>query len=443
MTSLHLPRAAERRERVFQRLGPGALLLPAARLALRSADSEFPFRQDSDFHYLTGFGEPDAVCVLRQAPEPRFVLFVRPRDRDAEIWNGRRAGVEGACAQYGADAAYPLAELETRLPELLRDTDTLFYALGRDSVMDARVLALVAEHRRTRPRRGRGIIRIDDPGPIVHEMRILKDSYELDRMRAAARVTCAAHARIMREARPGMHEFEIEAMLEHDFRTSGASGPAYGSIVGAGDNATILHYRDNRSVLCEGQAVLVDAGCEMDSYASDVTRTFPAGTRFTTEQAALYDLVLAAQLAAIDTVRPGARFGDAHDRAVDVLCAGLVDLGFVTGPAARVRDSGDYRTYYMHRTGHWLGLDVHDVGLYDVSGASRVLEPGMIVTVEPGLYVAADAASAPAAFRGIGVRIEDDVLVTPDGNDVLTAAAPKRRSEIEALRAAAAGTVRT
>ncbi len=439
MTLSHLPRAAERRERVLERLGPAALLLPAARLTLRSADSEFPFRQDSDFHYLTGFDEPDAVCVLRQAPEPRYVLFVRPRDRDAEIWNGRRAGVEGACAKYGADAAYPLSELETRLPELLQDCETLCYALGRDSIMDARVLGLVAEHRRTRPRRGRGIVRIEDPGPVVHEMRILKDAYELDRMRVAARVTCTAHARVMRDARPGMHEFEIEAMLEHEFRTSGASGPAYGSIVGTGDNATILHYRENRSQLQEGQAVLVDAGCEVDSYASDVTRTFPAGTRFTSEQAALYDLVLDAQLAAIETVRPGARFSDAHDRAVDVLCAGLVDLGFLTGPAARVRESGDYRTYYMHRTGHWLGLDVHDVGLYDVGGASRVLEPGMVVTVEPGLYVAADAEGAPAAFRGIGIRIEDDVLVTVDGNEVLTAAAPKGRQEIEALRSVAAG----
>ena len=248
----------------------------------------------------------------------------------------------------------------------------------------------------------------------------------------------AAHRRVLRDARPGMYEYELEAMFEHEFRTGGGNGPAYGSIVGAGDNATILHYRENRSRLQDGQLVLVDAGCEYGSYAADVTRTFPAGGSFSPEQAALYDVVLEAQQAAIDVVRPGARFGDSHDRALDVLCRGLVDVGLLEGPAARVRESGDYRAYYMHRTGHWLGLDVHDTGLYDVGGESRVLEPGMVLTVEPGLYVASDSA-APAAFRGIGIRIEDDVLVTAAGHDILTSDAPKTRREIEALRAVVVG----
>ena len=439
MTTTQVARAQARRERLFQRLGDGVLLLPAAHLALRSADSEFPFRQDSDFFYLTAFDEPDAVCVLRGGADPKFVLFVRPRDRDAEIWNGRRVGVEGAQAIYGAEAAYPIDELPARLPELLRDTETLYYALGRDLPLDRTVVNLMLEHRRTRPRRGRGIVRLEDPATIVHEMRVVKDGWELDRMRTAASITCAAHTRIQREARAGMREYELEAILENEFRSHGATGPAYGSIVGTGDNATILHYRENRSQLQDGQLVLVDAGCEFDFYASDVTRTFPVGMAFTAEQAALYDVVLEAQLAAIEAVQPGARFGQSHERALDVLCAGLVDLGLLDGPAARVRESGDYRAYYMHRTGHWLGLDVHDVGLYDIDGESRVLEPGMVLTVEPGLYVAPDETRAPAAFRGVGIRIEDDVLVTATGHEILTSGAPKTRSEIEALRAVVVG----
>jgi Xaa-Pro aminopeptidase len=269
-------------------------------------------------------------------------------------------------------------------------------------------------------------------------MRLLKDPYELACMRTAAAITCDAHRRILREARPGMYEYELQSVLEHEFRSRGAAGPAYGTIVGAGANATVLHYVDNRDLLQDGQLVLVDAGCEFESYAADITRTFPAGGAFTPEQAVVYDLVLAAQREALATVRPGARFIEAHDRAVEVLCAGFVELGLVAGPPERARDSGDYKKYYMHRTGHWLGLDVHDVGLYEANGESRRLEPGMVLTVEPGIYVAPDQDDAPAAFRGIGVRIEDDVLVTAAGHEVLTAAVPKERTEIESLRAVAA-----
>jgi Xaa-Pro aminopeptidase len=430
-------RAAARRARVLDALAPrDAALFPAAHVTLRSADSDYAFRQDSDFHYLTGYPEPDAVCVLVPGSATPYVLFVRPKDRDAEIWTGRRAGVEGARRHYDADAAYPIAELAPRLAELLRDVETLHVALGRNADFDRIVLDLVNEQRRTRPRTGRGIVALRDPALLVHELRLIKESWELDRMRAAASITAAAHAELMRVTRPGMRESELEAHIEHAFRRHGATGPAYGTIIGGGDNATILHYRDNCDPLREGDLVLVDAGCELELYAADVTRTFPVGAGFTPEQAALYDVVLEAQRAAIATVKPGGRFGDAHDAAVEVLCRGLVELKLLDGSPEEVRATNAYRAYYMHRTGHWLGLDVHDVGLYQVDGESRVLEPGMVVTVEPGLYVAADAEAAPAAFRGIGIRIEDDVLVTPAGNEVLTAAAPKDRHAIEALRAA-------
>jgi Xaa-Pro aminopeptidase len=426
-------RTAARRQAYQKRLAGATALLPGAHNVVRSADSDFPFRQDSDLYYLTGLDEADAVCVLRPE-EPCFVLFVLPRDRDAEVWNGRRIGVEGARDAFGADAAFPIGELETRLPELLRDVDTLHYAFGHDAAMDARVVRLVNEQRRLRPRRGHGIVRIEDPTLLLHEMRVFKDAYELERMRTAAAITCDAHRALMRETRPGQREYELQARLEREFRSRGASGPAYGSIVGGGANATVLHYVTNEDVLRDGDLVLVDAGCELDGYAADVTRTFPVGASFSPEQAAVYEVVLEAQRQAIATVRPGASFIDAHDTAVRVLCEGMVSLGLVEGPAERARESGDYRQYYMHRTGHWLGLDVHDVGLYEENGLSRRLEPGMVLTVEPGLYIAADAGAAPERFRGIGVRIEDDVLVTATGHEILTAAVPKTIAEIEALR---------
>jgi Xaa-Pro aminopeptidase len=428
-------RTAARRQAYLKRLGNGAALLPGTHNVVRSADSDFPFRQDSDFYYLTGLEEADAVCVLRPDAAEPFVLFVLPRDRDQEIWTGRRVGAEGAKEFYGADAAFPISEMDTRLPDLLRDVDTLHYALGHDAAMDQRVLRIAGEQRKIRPRRGHGIVRFEDPSVVLHEMRLLKDDYELGRMRAAAAITCEAHRLLMRETRPGLQEYELQAMLEYQFRSRGASGPAYGSIVGGGANATVLHYVTNRDRLQDGQLVLVDAGCELDCYASDVTRTFPVGASFTPEQAAVYQVVLDAQLQAIATVRPGATFIAAHDIAVRVLCEGLVDLGLVEGPVDRAIESSDYRKYYMHRTGHWLGLDVHDVGLYESGGESRRLEPGMVLTVEPGIYIAADDPTAPAAFRGIGVRIEDDVLVTSGGAEILTAAVPKAIAEIEALRA--------
>lgn len=438
MNDILLARAAARRARLLESLGSAAAFLPGAAGVLRSADSEFPFRQNSDFHYLTAFPEPDAACLLRPGADQPFVLFVRPKDRDAEIWSGRRFGVDRAREIFGADSVHPIGEIDTRLPELLRDVDTLHYALGHDERWDRLVLRTLAEHRRTRPRRGRGLVRIEDPALLLHEMRLYKDDYEIGRMRAAAAITRQAHARLLRDTRPGMYEYELEAMLESEFRARGAAGPAYSSIVASGANATILHYRDNRDRLREGDLVLVDAGCEVDLYAADVTRTFPIGAAFTPQQADLYQVVLEAQRRAIDCVRPGARFTEAHERAVETLCAGMADLGLLAVPADEARETGAYKQYSMHRTGHWLGLDVHDVGLYEVGGAARLLEPGMVVTVEPGIYVAEDALAAPADFRGIGVRIEDDVLVTAGGAEVLTDGIPKERDEIETLRASTA-----
>jgi Xaa-Pro aminopeptidase len=430
--------AADRRGRLVAQASTGAILIPAAHVRVRNADSDYPFRQDSDFYYLTGFEEPDAVCVLRPGQEPSYVLFVRPKDREAEIWGGRRAGIEQAIDMYGADAAYAIDELPERLPKLLRDVDVLYYAWGRDEKLDGELEKIVIEHRRTRPRRGRGIVSVVDPGTLLHEMRLVKDAYEIECMRAAAAASVAGHLRVLREARPGMHEYELEAMLEYEFRVRGARAPAYGSIVGSGANATILHYRENRARLVDGELVLIDAGAEVDLYACDITRTFPVGNRFTQEQRALYELVLAAQTEAIDAVQPGAAFSAPHDRALTVLCEGLVSLGLLEGPAERVRESGDYRRFYMHRTSHWLGLDVHDVGLYTVEGASRCFAPGMVLTVEPGLYIGAELEQVAAPFRGLGMRIEDDVLVTESGHEVLTRDVPKALEAIEALRGASA-----
>ena len=402
---------------------------------MRNADAEYPFRQDSDFHYLTGFPEPDALCVLRDRA-PRYVLFVRPRDPSAETWTGRRAGVEGAMHTYGADAAYPIDEIAQRLPELLGDAETLHYAWGHDRDLDREMQRILVEQRRSRPRRGHGLVTVHDPTPNLHEMRLRKDAYELERMRAAAAASAAGHLRVLREARAGMREYELAAMLEYEFRIRGARAPAYGTIVGAGDNATILHYRDNDGTLAEDRLVLVDAGAEMDLYAADVTRTFPVGARFSPAHRALYEVVLAAQERAIALVRPGCRFHQPHDAAVETLCEGLVHLGLCAGPVERVRESGDFRRFYMHRTSHWLGLDVHDAGLYTVDGDARAFEPNMVVTVEPGLYVSARFDDVPEEFRGCGIRIEDDVLVTADNHEVLTAAVPKDVAAIEQLRSA-------
>ncbi len=424
---------AERRARFLEQMGPGAVaILCGAKLCTRSADTHYPFRQDSDFHYLTGFDHPHAAAVLRSDGGPRFTLYVEPRQREAEIWTGRRPGVEGALADYDADAAKPIQNFLDDLPELARAARRIYCVLGRNAAFDAKLLETL-EQARLHSRRGvlpaEAII---DPRNLLHEMRLYKTTAEVDLLRRAAEITCAAHREAARLAQPGRREYELQAALEYTFRILGSAGPAYSSIVGGGANATILHYTENRDVLREGQLVLIDAGCEFESYASDVTRVYPIGGRFQGAARELYEVVLAAQAAALAVAAPGPTLERVHAATVSALVEGLLALGLLAGSAEECIAKESYRRYYMHRTSHWLGLDVHDAGAYTQDGKARPLEAGMVFTVEPGLYVAEDDVEAAARFRGIGVRIEDDVLITKNGSEVLTAAIPKQPEAVEA-----------
>ncbi len=427
---------AQRRRALMDRLGPdAAAVLVAAPVSVRSHDVEYPYRQNNDFLYLTGFVEPEAVALLLPGhPKEEFILFVRPRDPEREAWTGRRAGVEGAVSTYGAQAAYTVDKLDEKIGEYVGERDRLYYTFGRDTAFNQRVLGWMLQWQMLRPRSGKGPMAVLDPAEIVHEMRLIKSADELACMRRAIAIATEGHDAAMRRARAGMREYEIEAVLDYTFRRLGATGPAYPSIVAAGANATILHYTTNDQQLQAEDLVLVDAGAEYAGYCSDITRTFPVGTRFGAAQREIYDLVLQAQLAGIDTVRPGARIDEPHARAVDVLVDGLLALGLLSGDRQEIISKEQYRSFYMHRTSHWLGMDVHDVGKYKLEGAARVLEPGMVLTVEPGLYIAADRASVDPRYLRIGVRIEDDVLVTAGGHEVLSAAIPKRPDDIEALR---------
>jgi Xaa-Pro aminopeptidase len=422
-----------RRERFCKTMGSGAAVFASTPVAMRNNGVEHEFRQDSDLYYLTGFDEPESVLILTtEHAEHRSVLFVRPRDPTREIWDGPRAGVEGAVAKFGVDAAFPIAELPTRLPEYLQDVPRLFYRLGRDSRFDARVLRAI-EIVRAKARMGVSAPReIVDPGTVVHEMRLRKSASEIEAMLRAAEITAKAHLRAMHAARPGRYEYEIEAELLRAFRVNGAERAAYGSIVGSGPNATVLHHRRNDRLMEAGDLLLIDAGAEYSYYACDVTRTYPISGRFTQPQRAIYELVLTAQLAAIAAVRTGATLNDIHREALEVLVAGLIKLGLIEGPSSLAIEQERYKPYYMHRTSHWLGMDVHDVGDYFVSKRPRELEAGFVLTVEPGLYIAPGSPCDPA-WHGIGVRIEDDVLVTDDGPHVLTAAIPKRVEDLEGI----------
>jgi Xaa-Pro aminopeptidase len=427
---------ARRRAELMRRLGPRAALLVQSPPELRHGSVAHRFRQASDLYYLTGFAEPETTLLVRPGAEhEQFVLFVRPRDKEREVWDGRRAGVEGAVAQYGADAAYPAAELGKRLPALLANLDELHVAIGDERGLTQLVVRALTELRATERRGQRPPRAIVDPRAVLHEMRLIKSREEIDILRRAATITAEAHTAAMHTAAPGVGEHELEAVIDYTFRRRGGSGPGYNTIVGSGDNATILHYVENDRTLAAGDLVLVDAGCEVDFYTADVTRTFPAGDRFSDAQRRVYQVVLDTQEKAIAMTRPGVTIDDIHARVVDWLTEGMVALGLLAGPASERVADGAYRTYYMHRTSHWLGMDVHDVGDYNRRGQAapdpRPLEPGMVITIEPGLYIAADDASAPAELRGIGVRIEDDVLVTDGGHEVLTAAVPKSVADVE------------
>jgi Xaa-Pro aminopeptidase len=425
---------AERRVRFLAALPAGSLaLFAAAPVSIRSGDVEYRYRQDNDFYYLTGFPEPEALCLLDSAgPEP-FVMFVRPRDADRETWTGRRFGVEGARERFGADAAHTVDRFDEILPKLLDNRERLFVTLGRDERLNQRVLEHVRRSQATRERSGTPALALLSPTDVLHDMRLHKRPEELERMRRAAAISAVAHREALALARPGVNEQEIEAAIDYAFRRLGGVGPAYPSIVASGANATILHYIDNDRRLESGDLLLIDAGAEYDHYCADVTRTYPVGGKFGDDARRVYDVVLAAQQAAIDKVAPGVTFDDVHDAALRVLVDGLRSLGALSMPAAEVIEKAAYRPFYMHRTSHWLGMDVHDVGKYRLDDKPRVLAPGMVLTVEPGLYFSASVDAGAARFRGIGVRIEDDVLVTEAGHEVLTAEIPKDAAELERL----------
>ncbi len=425
----------ERRRRFLAAIGEGAVaILPSAPVAVRSNDVEYVYRQDNDLYYLTGFTESHCAAIFAPGhPDGEFAMFVPPRDKERETWTGKRAGVEGAMIDYGADKAYTIDEFDKTAPHYLEHASRLYYALGSDEQMNRHVLAMVHGAQAMRPRTGAGPTSILDPREILHEARLKKEPGELELMRRAIAISAEAHKRAMAEARGGMMEWEVEALVDYTFRKNGAAGPSYPSIIASGPNAAVLHYVTNDRELRQGELLLIDAGCEYRFYASDVTRTFPINARFSSLQGALYEVVLDAQLKAIETIKPGVRVEDPHNAAVDVLVDGMRHLGLLTGSKDEIMSSGSYCRFYMHRTSHWLGMDVHDVGLYRVGGESRVLEPGMVLTVEPGIYIASDDEEAAESFRGIGIRIEDDVLVTSSGHEVMTSAVPKTIADIEAL----------
>jgi Xaa-Pro aminopeptidase len=437
--AVNIPRElfANRRQRFLTAIPDGVAVLPSAPVSVRSNDVEFIYRQDNDFYYLTGFAEPESVAVFAPGNAGgQFILFVRPRDRERETWTGKRAGVEGAVADFGADRAYHIDELDHVLPEILAHVEKIYYPLGNNEPMNQRMVGWLRQCQAMRPRSGAGANSLLDPREILHEMRLFKEPEELAVMRRAIAISNLAHQRAMREARGGKGEWTVEAAIEYAFRSEGAAGPSYPSIVASGPNATILHYINNDREMRRGELLLIDAGCEYDFYASDITRTFPIGARFTPVQRDLYQLVLDSQLKGIEIVRPGISIDEVHEVALKVLVEGMRSLKMLEGSADEIIAKATYRRFYMHRTSHWLGMDVHDVGNYRKEGKPRLLEPGMVLTCEPGIYIAPDDQEAPAEMRGIGIRIEDDVLVTAEGYEVLSAAVPKQIPEIEALTTA-------
>ncbi|MEG4249537.1 aminopeptidase P N-terminal domain-containing protein [Microcoleus sp. Pol10D4] len=421
----------QRREQLMAKIGSGTAIFRSAPAAVMHNDVEYAYRQDSDFFYLTGFNEAAAVAVL--APhheEHKFVLFVQPKDLEKETWHGYRAGVEGAKELYGADEAFPIAELAEKLPKYLEKADRIYYHFGRDRSFDQTVLNHWQRLMATYPKRGTGPTAIEDSNIILHPMRLVKSETELALMRKAANISVAAHNRAQEFAKPGRYEYEIQAEIEHTFGLNGCT-PAYPSIVASGYNSCVLHYIENNRQMQENDLLLIDAGCACDYYNADITRTFPVSGKFTAEQQIIYDLVLQAQLQAISQVYPGNPYSKIHETAVRVLVEGLMDLKLLVGDIEEIIKEEKYKPFYMHRTGHWLGLDVHDVGVYQYGENSQVLQAGQVLTVEPGIYISPyikpveGQPEVPEKWRGIGVRIEDDVLVTLESHEVLTAGVPK------------------
>ncbi len=424
----------KRRREVMQHMGGGVAIVPAAPVRNRNRDVDYPYRPDSDFYYLTHFPEPEAVAVLVPGrTHGEYILFCRERNPEKEIWEGRRAGLEGAREIYGADDAFPIDDIDEILPGLLENREKVFYTIGRNTEFDNHLMGWVNEVR-AKARNG-----VSAPGEfvdlnhILHEMRLFKRPEEIRLMKRACKVSAQAHRRAMQTCRPGMMEYEIQAELQYEFMKGGSHYPAYPPIVGGGANSCILHYTENSAELKDGDMLLIDAGAEIDGYAADITRTFPVNGRFTGEQRAIYEVVLAAQLAAIEQIRPGKHWNEPHETAIRVLVEGLKDLGLLKGSVDDLMENGKYKRFYMHRTGHWLGMDVHDVGDYKVDDVWRLLEPGMVMTAEPGIYIAEGGEDIDPRWWNIGVRIEDDVLVTREGNEILSRDVPKSIDDIEAL----------
>ncbi|MCQ4307110.1 Xaa-Pro aminopeptidase [Pseudomonas stutzeri] len=440
MTRIPKSEYARRRKVLMAEMEPNSIaILPAAPMYIRNRDVEHIYRQDSDFQYLSGFPEPEAVIALIPGREHgEYVLFCRERDPARELWDGLRAGQDGAIAEYGADDAFPIGDIDEILPGLIEGRSRVYYAIGSNQEFDHRLMEWINTIR-SKARQGaqppNEFVALDH---LLHDLRLYKSANEVKVMKHAAEISARAHIRAMQACRAGLYEYHLEAELDYEFRKSGAKMPAYGSIVAAGKNACILHYRENDAALKDGDLVLIDAGCEIDCYASDITRTFPVNGRFSPEQKVIYELVLAANEEAFKHIAPGKHWNEAHEATVQVITTGLVELGLLEGDIEELIAAEAYKPFYMHRAGHWLGMDVHDVGDYKVGGEWRVLEPGMAMTVEPGIYIAADNQDVAKKWRGIGVRIEDDVVVTRTGCEILTGGVPKSVAEIEQLMAAAA-----
>lgn len=433
MLRTSVPSVFKARRDSLMKAHPGAVfVLPSAEEQVRNSDVHHPFRQESNFYYLSAFDEPESFLVLAGG---KTILFVRKRDVDKEMWEGERYGTEGALKVFGADEAYLIEDFDRKLPDLLKGNERVFYRVGLNEGLDRRVLAVIEAFRRTQGRGGKALLPICDPTEAIGEMRLFKSPEEVDALRKACQITALAHKTAMQEVRPGWNEFEVEALVDYVFRRNGCQRLGYGSIVAGGKNATCLHYRSNNEVLKDGDLLLVDAGGEFDYYTSDITRTFPVGRKFSKAQATAYDIVLRAQKEAVAMSKPGVKLPDIHKHASMVLIDGMLSAGLLQGKAEELYTNNAFRRYYPHGTSHWLGMDVHDAGMYTRNGEPRPLEPGMCFTIEPGFYVQPGDKEALAEYRNIGIRIEDDILITATGHENLTKDAPKEREEIEALRA--------
>ena len=425
-----------RRKAFIKKIAGGVAIFPSALQAMRTHSTEYRYRQDANFYYLTGFEEPEAVCVIApDHPEHQYVLFVRPRAPELEVWTGKRTGVEGAKERFGADEAYPIEEFDDKISEYIGTSERLYYGFGADDAFNQKIIELLKGFRRHRLREGTGPTTLVDPTDLLADMRLVKDEAELGRIRKAVDISVEAHRAAMQAVRPGMYEYELDSLIDSIYRKNGGTGPAFLTIVARGENATTLHYTTNDCEISDGDLVLIDAGCEFHYYCGDITRTFPANGKFTDTQRAIYQSVLDAQCEIIESIRPGVSIGDPSQKAVEMLTEAMLELGLLDGEKEKIIEEQEYRKFYMHSVGHMLGVEVHDVTKIREGEEYKTFQPGMVMTVEPGLYIDPNSENVPPEYLGIGVRIEDNILVTESGCEVLTAGVPKTIDEIETLMA--------